>query len=226
MTDPGAAGMVAAGRYLILQAGRECGEERWEVRRTANGFVATGAQELIPPHPTPSRQEWRATLTAQWRLTDLEILWTVGAHVLRATHRAQGGRWHARIERGGDVREQEGDFPEFAEVEYGTHLSSLFILARRDLQPGGVHEFPVLRIGPPWMAVTPERMLYRCVEVGTFATAAGPVRARRYVVSLPPRPEAEGYTFWADEDGFVLESYEGLDTQRSWMRLVEYRRGG
>jgi hypothetical protein len=51
------------------------------------------------------------------------------------------------------------------------------------------------------------------------------VRAKRYVVSLPPHPESEGYTFWADEDGFVLESYEGLDTSRPWMRLVTMTRG-
>jgi hypothetical protein len=74
------------------------------------------------------------------------------------------------------------------------------------------------------MAVSPEKMLYRCVEVGTFPTASGPVRAKRYVVSLPPAPESQGYTFWADDDGFVLESYEGLDLARPWMRLVEYHK--
>ena len=46
-----------------------------------------------------------------------------------------------------------------------------------------------------------------------------------FTVSLPPRDEEEGYTFWADEDGFVLESYEGLDQSRPWMRLIELRRG-
>jgi hypothetical protein len=74
------------------------------------------------------------------------------------------------------------------------------------------------------MAVSPERMLYQCAEVGTFQGPEGPVRARRYVVKLEPFEEG-GYTFWADEDGFVLESYEGVDTARPWMRLVELARG-
>jgi hypothetical protein len=221
---PPGPGVLASGRYLILHEGRECGEERWELSRTAEGLVVTGAQELVRPHPFPSRQEWRATLTEAWRLTGLEILWTVGERLLRATHAAGGGRWRARIEYGGQVREQEGDYPDACEVEFGTLLANAFILAR-GVPPAGEHEFPVLRIGPPWMAVTPERMRYRRVEEGVFESPAGPVRARRYVVSLPPRPEAEGYSFWADEDGFVLESYEGPDPTRSWMRLVEYRRG-
>jgi len=38
------------------------------------------------------------------------------------------------------------------------------------------------------------------------------------------RPGEEGYMFWADEDGIVLESYDGLDHSRPWMQLVEYRR--
>jgi hypothetical protein len=214
-----------SGRYAIFHGGIECGEERWELRPDdAGGVVATGAQETLAPHPYPSRQEWRATLDRGGRLSGLEILWTVGAPALRAIHEAREGRWRVRIERGGEVREQQGDYPEGCEVEFGTHLANLFILARRDFAVDGEHEFPVLRIGPPWMAVSPERMRIRCVERGRFAGPEGPVAAKRYVVSLPPRPEAEGYTFWADEDGFVLESYDGPDTGRSWMRLVEVRR--
>jgi hypothetical protein len=53
----------------------------------------------------------------------------------------------------------------------------------------------------------------------------GPVKAKRYIVSVRRRRAAEGYTFWADESGIVLESYEGLDVTRPWMRLVEYTRG-
>jgi hypothetical protein len=89
---------------------------------------------------------------------------------------------------------------------------------------GGEHEFPVLRVGPPLMAVTPDRMLYRCVEKGRFAAPSGEVPASRYVVSQPPRGEDDGYAFWADETGIVLESYDGLDPSRLWMRLVELRR--
>jgi hypothetical protein len=99
------------------------------------------------------------------------------------------------------------------------------LLARRDFQVGGEHEFPVLRIGPPWMAVTPHRMLYRCTDHREFDGPLGAVPAKRYVVTVPPAPEEYGYSFWADEDGFVLESYEGLDASRPWMKLVEYRRG-
>ena len=68
-------------------------------------------------------------------------------------------------------------------------------------------------------------MKLRCVEVGTFEAAHGTVKAKRYVASLPPASEDEGFTFWADEDGFVLESYEGHDVSRPWMRLVDLRRG-
>ena len=46
------------------------------------------------------------------------------------------------------------------------------------------------------------------------------------MVLLPDRPEEEGYSFWADEEGFVLESYEGLEPSRPWMKLVEFRRKG
>ncbi len=225
MNAPALGGAVSAtGRYVIFHGGRECGEERWELRGGPEGYVLTGEQMLEPPHPFPNRQEYRVTITPEWRIATLEILWRVGARELRATHEATAQRWHARIETGGTVREQQGDFPAAAEVEYASHLASLIMLARREFAEGAEHEFPVLRIGPPWMAVTPERMRVRCVEHGTFVTPFGPLAARRYVVSLPPRPEDEGYTFWADADGFVLESYEGHDVARPWMRLVDHAR--
>jgi len=216
---------VRSGRYLIFADGRECGEERWSLAASADGLVVTGERETVAPHPLPSRIQYRATLTSDWRITGLELLWAVGTRELRAMHRAIGERWHARIEYGGEVLEQEGDFPPFCEVEVATHLSNTFVLARRDFQIGGEHEFPVLRIGPPLMAVSPERMLFRCVERGTIMSPLGPVEAKRYVVSLPPRGEAEGYTFWADEDGVVLESYEGPQPERPWMQLVELNDG-
>jgi hypothetical protein len=213
---------VASGRYIVFHAGQECGEERWRIELSADGLVATGEQELVAPHPFPNRQQYRASLSSMMRIRGLEVLWTVGTRTVRAEHAAEAGIWRVRIEAEGHAREQSGDFPDGCEVEYGTHLFNTFILARRDFQLEGEHEFPVLRIGPPLMAVSPERMLYRCVEVGMFTGPAGPVRAKRYVVSLPPRGLEEGYAFWADEDGFVLESYEGLDLSRPWMRLVEY----
>jgi hypothetical protein len=215
-------GLIAAGRYVILHAGRECGEERWRIEATAAGLVATAEQVLEPPHPFPSRQEWRATLTREWRLTGLEIAWTVGERLLRAVHGADGARWHARLESAGQVREQHGDYPDVCEVDFGSPLFSTFFLARRDFALFGEHEFPVLRIGPPWMAVSPERMLVRCVEFGRRKTVRGAVEAKRYVVSLPPRGEDEGYTFWADPQGIVLESHEGPEPTAPWMTLTGY----
>jgi hypothetical protein len=229
LIEPRSAGLTGlSGRYVLHHAGRECGEERWRIEGVAEGMVASGEQELVTPHPFPSRHEWRATLTPRWRITGLEVLWTVGARTLRATHAAapadQGAMWRVRIEYGGHSREQEGDFPDYCEVDFATHLFNTLILARRDFQVGGEHEFPVLRIGPPLMAVTPDRMLYRCVEKGGFASPHGEVPAGRYVVSLPSHGDDSGYGFWADESGIVLESWDGLDPSRPWMRLVEYRR--
>jgi hypothetical protein len=225
LESPGAAATVLAGRYALFHGGEECGSERWRIELVGDRLIATGDQELVSPHPFPNRHQYRATLTQGWRITGLEVVWTVGPRVLRALHAADGPLWRVRIEFGGRVREQEGDFPEYCEVDYATHLFTTFVLARRDFQVGGEHEFPVLRVGPPYMAVTPDRMLYRCVEKGMFAGPSGAVPAARYVVSLPPRSEEEGYTFWADAEGIVLESYEGLDLSRPWMRLVEYQKG-
>jgi hypothetical protein len=229
-TPAPAAEPIAAGRYVAYHAGRECGEERWRIVAGAAGLIATGEHLLEPPHPFPNRQEWRATLTADWRVTGLEIFWSVGERRLHAVHGARGDRWHARFEYGGQTREQQGDYPDFCEVDYVSPLFNTFYLARRDFGLDGEHEFPVLRIGPPWMAVSPERMLVRHVERGRIETASGPVDARRYVVSLlgsapdagGGRPGEEvGYTFWADERGIVLASYEGPEPSEPWMKLVE-----
>ena len=223
--EPGRAATGAiSGRYLLYHAGVECGEERWRIEGTDEGMAVLGEQETLPPHPFPSRHSYRATLTPRWRITGLEVLWQVGARELRAIHGADGAMWRVRIEYGGQSRVQEGDFPDSCEVDFATHLFNTLILARRDFQEGGEHEFPVLRIGPPLMAVTPDRMLYRCVEKGTFDSPRGPIAAGRYVVSLPGQGDDRAYTFWADEDGIVLESYDGLDQSLPWMRLVEYRR--
>jgi len=225
VTDPRRAVVTGlSGRYVLYHAGMECGEDRWRIEGTSEGMVMIGEQETIPPHPFPNRHAYRVTLTREWRITGLEVLWTVGARTLRATHAADGPLWRARIEYGGHFREQEGDFPDYCEVDFATHLFNTLILTRRDFQVGGEHEFPVLCVGPPLMAVTPDRMLYRCVEKGTFESPRGAVPAGRYVVTLPSREGDEGYMFWADEAGIVLESYDGPDPARPWMRLVEYRR--
>jgi len=218
------AATALSGRYVLYHAGEACGEERWRIEGIADGMAMIGEQETVLPHPFPNRHAYRVTLTREWRITGLEVLWTVGARELRATHAADGAIWRVRIEYGGHFREQEGDFPDFCEVDYGTHLFNTLILARRDFQLEGEHEFPVLRVGPPLMAVTPDRMLYRCVEKGMFDAPGGPVPASRYVVTLPGQPGEEGYSFWADDAGIVLESFDALDRSRPWMRLVEYRR--
>lgn len=216
--------LTLEGRYVIHHGGHECGEEQWRLEGSSERIVVTGEQELIAPYPMPNRQAYRAVLTPEWRLVGLEIMWSVGERELRAIHEADGLRWHVKIEHGGTVKEQQGDYPLVCEVESPTHLTTMFILAKKDFQLDGEHEFPALRIGPPLMAVNPERMLFRCVEKGSFEGPNGPVSAKRYVLSLPPRGEDEGYTFWADDDGVVLESYEGTGTSQPWMRLVEYRR--
>lgn len=216
--------LIAEGRYVIGVGGEPCGEEAWRMAANAGGIVVTGEQVLRAPHPFPNTQSWRAALTREWRPASLAIEWDVGEKRLRALHEAEGARWSARIEYEGQVKSQSGDFPDFCEVEYPSHLFNTFILARRDFAVGGEHEFPVLRIGPPWMAVNPDRMLIRCAEKGIYAAPWGEVPAKRYVLSLPPRSEEEGYTFWADQHDVVLESFEGPEPVVSWMKLVEYHR--
>jgi hypothetical protein len=217
--------LVAAGRYAVFHAGIECGEERWQIEHTGDRLIVTGTHELVSPHPFPNRQEYRVTLTPTWRPLGLEVLWHVGSRTLHARHAADGANWRARIEYEGQTREQHGDFPDPCEVEFTSPLFQQFILSRRDFQLGGEHEFPVLRIGPPHMAVSPERMLIRCVERGTYDAPWGRVAAKRYVVSLPPHGEEEGYGYWADEQDRMLESFEGPEPGVTWMRLVEYTRG-
>jgi len=218
----GASLLVAAGRYAIFHAGRECGEERWQIESTVTGLVVTGEHVIELPHPIPGRQAWRATLTPEWRVTGLEIQWSVAQRRLHAIHAADGARWRGRFDYAGQVREQQGDYPDLCEVDYVSPLFHTFFLARRDFALGGEHEFPVLRIGPPWMAVSPERMRVRCVERGPAETPHGPVEARRYRVSLPPLGEAEGTTFWADRRGIVLETHDGPEPSALAMKLIEY----
>jgi hypothetical protein len=218
---------IASGRYLIFHEGRECGEERWRLESAGEGLVATGEQVVWAPHPFPNRQEFRVTLalTPRWRVSGLEVLWTVGARTLRAIHAADAARWRARVEAEGHAREQEGDYPDFCEVDFGSHLFGMITLGRYSFQPGSELEYPVLAIGPPAMAVTPDQRRLRCVEAGERDLPFGRVKARRFEESNPSRPDEGGYSFWADEHDVVIESYEGLDASQPWMRLVEYRRG-
>jgi len=113
---------VLAGRYELFHLGRACGVEQWRIEPLGDGYVITGDQELVAPHPIPNRQEYRATVDRSGRLTGLEIRWNVGMRALHATHRANDDMWRVRIEYGGEVKEQEGDYPSGCEVEYGTRV--------------------------------------------------------------------------------------------------------
>ena len=109
-TDPRqAAPSLIAGRYVLYHEGAECGEERWRIEGAADGMVLTGEQQTAAPHPFPNHHAYRVSLSREWRITGLEILWTVGSRTVRATHGADGEMWRVRIEYDGHAREQECD---------------------------------------------------------------------------------------------------------------------
>ncbi len=214
------------GRYLIHHAGRPCGEERWSLERTGAGEVATGEQLTRPPFPFPSTLEWRAALDPAGRLRGLELIWRVGERVVEAMHAADGALWRVRITAQGHVREQEGDYPARAHVVLGSHAFHTFAFRTLVLEPGAEHEFPMLAVGPPWMAVDPGRLVVRCTEARTLATPFGPLAARRIEVVDPARGQAEAFAAWIDEHDVVLASHEGEGDAVPWMTLVEYVREG
>lgn len=216
--------MRVTGRYAIHFAGTPCGEERWSIERTPAGEVANGEQVTRPPFPFPSTLEWRATLSGEARLSGLELRWRVGDRLVTATHSADGVTWRARIEAQGHVREQEGDYPARAHAVLGAHLFHSFAFRTLVLEPGAEHEFPMLAIGPPWMAVDPGRLLVRCTEARTLETPMGPIAARRVEVFDPNRGRAEAFAAWIDAHDIVLASHEGESDALPWMTLVEYAR--
>lgn len=226
MSSPtGAASLVAAGRYAIFHAGDECGEERWSIEPADDGGVlARGEQVLSAPHPLPSDLEWRARLSGAGRLLELEASWRVGTRSVRAEHRAGAERWHARIQSGGHTREQEGDFPPYAEVVFGSHVLHTILLRRYVLEPGAEHEFPALVIGPPFFGVEPARQRLVCTARETRLTPAGSFAARRIELS-DPMGAVVPFAAWLDEHDVVIESYEDTHSREPWMRLVEYARG-
>jgi len=221
----GAASLVASGRYAIFHAGVEVGEERWSVEAAADGgAVARGEQVLAAPHPLPSELEWRARLSPDGRIATLEMAWRVGTRTVRAEHAVHAERWHARIAYGGHTREQEGDFPGFAEVAFGSHVLHTVMLHRYALEPGAEHEFPSLVIGPPFFAAEPGRQRVVCTATAVRHTPAGDVRARRIELTDPLGALA-AFAAWVDEHDVLLESYEDTMSEEPWMRLVEYQRG-
>ena len=221
----GAAAMVAAGRYVVFHAGVEAGEERWSVEPLADGgAVARGEQVLRAPHPMPCELEWRARLSPEGRVTSLETDWRVGTRQLRAEHSAEGGKWRARIAYGGHTREQEGDFPAYAELAFGSHVLHMVMFRRYALEPGAEHEFPALVVGPPWFAAEPARQRLLCTDEESRELGTARVRARRVEVR-DPQGAVPAFAAWLDEHDVVLESYEDTHSLEPWMRLVEYGRG-
>ena len=224
MNAIGAASLVAAGRYVIFHAGAEAGEERWSVEASADGgAVARGEQLLLAPHPTPCELEWRARLSPLGRVTALEAAWRVGTHTVRAEHSAHGDVWRARILYGGHTREQEGDFPGFAEVAFGSHVLHTVMLHRYVLVPGAEHEFPSLVIGPPFFGAEPGRQRVVCTAAAERPMLGGRVEARRVEVS-DPEGAVPPFAAWVDAHDVILESYESVHSTDTWMRLVDYQR--
>ena len=221
----GAAALAAAGRYAIFHSGVEAGEERWSVETSADGgAVARGEQVVVAPHPMPCELEWRARLSPLGRVTALEAAWRVGTRSVRAEHAAEGDVWRARIQYGGHTREQEGDFPGFAEVVFGSHVLHTVMLHRYVLAPGAEHEFPALVIGPPFFGAEPGRQRLVCTAAGPRPLLGGTVMSRRIEWS-DPHGAVPAFAAWVDEHDVLLESYEDTLSTEPWMRLVEYQRG-
>lgn len=210
------------GRYTLFAAGVPCGSEAWRVEsRGEHGSEASGLQETRAPHPFPSRTAWRAMLSPLQRVTSLEVDWHVGERHLRAVHRAAGDLWQVRVEHGGHTREQEGDYPAFCEVLFGSHVFHTLALGRYVWAEGAEHVFPALLIGPPWMAVEPGRQRIVCTGEASRVTPLGEIRCRRLEVH-DLTSSATPYVMWVDHDDRVIESFEDLEGRQPWMRLEEW----
>ena len=213
----------AQGVYRLHHEGAPSGSERWRLARSAQGWLAEGEQEWTAPFPYPNTQRWRAVLSKGWRVLALDVEWMVGERRLRATHRAEGEQWTGRVEVAGEGREQQGNYPYSAQVEFGSPLFDTFTLLGRGFGPGTDEEYPLLSIGPPMMAVTPGRQRCRFLERGEVEGPSGPLEAWRWRITRPDRDPAESYSFWSDREGIVLQSFE-REGEKPWMRLVEYER--
>ena len=211
-----------AGRYESYFAGQVCGEERFELLWAADGsVVATGEQLLEAPHPLAGQTRYRALVSSESRMLEVEIDWLVGTRALHAQHRAENGLWHVRIDYAGHVREQEGDYPVSCEVLFGSPLFQMFAMKHYVLAPGAEHEFAALLIGPPYMAVEPGKQQLRCMEVRDLETTFGVVSSRRVELHDPSGAEPPSVV-WIDAHDRVLQSHEGLDAASPLVqRLVE-----
>lgn len=216
----------ASGRYESYLAGQVCGEERFELLRAADGtVVASGEQLLEAPHPLAGQARYRAVVSPEGRVLEVEIDWLVGTRALHAQHRAEGGLWHVRIDYAGHVREQEGDYPPACEVMFNSPLFLSFALAHYVLAPGAEHEFAALLIGPPYMAVEPGKQQLRCTLAQELETPFGPRAARAVELHDPSGAELPSL-IWVDVHDRVLESRDGLNADSPLIqRLVELNEG-
>ncbi len=215
-----------AGRYESYLAGQVCGEERFELLRAADGaLVATGEQLLEAPHPLAGQTRYRAVVSPEGRVLEVEIDWLVGTRALHAQHRAEGGLWHVRIDYAGHVREQEGDYPPACEVMFNSPLFQSFAFAHYVLALGAEHEFAALLIGPPYMAVEPGKQQLRCTCAKEIETAFGLLPARAIELHDPSGTELPSL-IWIDAQDRVLESRDGLAVDSPLIqRLVEWNEG-
>ncbi len=214
------------GRYESYFAGQVCGEERFEWLRAPDAsLVATGEQLLEAPHPLAGQTRYRAVVSPESRVLEVEIDWLVGTRALHAQHRAEGTLWHVRIDYAGHVREQEGDYPAACEVLYGSALFLHFAFQHYVLAPGAEHEFAALLIGPPYMAVEPGKQVLRCTEVRDLETAFGSTPARRVELHDPSGAEPPSMV-WIDARDRVLESRDGVDASSPLIqKLMELDEG-
>lgn len=195
------------------------------LRAPDGSFVVSGEQLLEAPHPLAGQTRYRAAVSPESRVLEVEIDWLVGTRALHARHHAKGSLWHVRIDYAGHVREQEGDYPASCEVLYGSPLFQSFALQHYVLAPGAEHEFAALLIGPPYMAVEPGKQQLRCTAEQEIATAFGGMTARRVEWHDPSGAEPPSMV-WIDAHDRVLESRDGLDASSPLIqKLVELNEG-
>ena len=211
----------ARGRYEWFLDGASCGEEHFEILPVrGGGAVATIEQSWRAPHPLAGEQRVRAELSAEGRMSSLELDWLVGTRALHAHHRAEGATWHVRIDYAGHVREQQGDYPPTCEVLFGSPLSTMFALHHFALAAGAEHEFAALVVGPPYMAVEPGKQRVSWRGEGVLGMPWGSVAARQLEwtdaagVELPT-------TVWVDAEDRVLELRDGLGESAPLMARMQ-----
>ena len=199
----------------IFHPGEECGEERWRMealRRRAGR--APASRSSVAPHPFPNRQEYRVTLTrGDGARPALEIALDGGrAHAVAHASRRRARCGACGSSTAARSASRRATSRTFCEVEYAhasvqhRHPGAPRLRGRRRARvPGAAHR-PAVHGGVARSACcTAASRRGRSTPRSARSTRSATWSACRR------RGEDEGYTFWADEDGFVLESYEGLE---------------